>query len=138
MMSTDAYQLDEVNKNLAVGYQREYAEDGTKRFKNNIFLHVIKGGPAGGGYSTVEDLLNFDRALRAHKLLGPGMTDVVLSGKIETGRGSDDKYAYGFEDKLVYGRRFVGHGGGFPGISSQLDMDLTGGYTIVVLSNYDG
>jgi hypothetical protein len=31
----------------------------------------------------------------------------------------------------------VGHGGGFPGISSSLRMYLDLGYTIAVMSNYD-
>jgi hypothetical protein len=66
------------------------------------------------------------------------MTDLVLAGKVEVGRGSDSKYAYGFRDDREYGHRIVGHGGGFPGISARLDMDLTGGYTVAVLSNYDG
>jgi CubicO group peptidase (beta-lactamase class C family) len=140
MVNTDAYELDQDVPNLAVGYTRMGAGGRPSKGPrtNNIFLHVIKGGPAGGGYSTVEDLLNFDRALRSHKLLGPKMTDLVLAGKVEVGRGSDSKYAYGFRDDREYGHRFVGHGGGFPGINARLDMDLTGGYTAVVLSNYDG
>jgi CubicO group peptidase (beta-lactamase class C family) len=69
MMSTDAYELDRVNSNLAVGYQREFAEDGTMGYRNNIFMHVIRGGPAGGGYSTAEDLLRFATALTSGKLV---------------------------------------------------------------------
>ncbi|HEX9919125.1 MAG TPA: serine hydrolase domain-containing protein, partial [Pyrinomonadaceae bacterium] len=63
MTNTDAYELDLVTPNLAVGYQKEFNEDGTTRFRNNVFQHVIRGGPAGGGYSTVGDLLKFDTAL---------------------------------------------------------------------------
>jgi hypothetical protein len=32
----------------------------------------------------------------------------------------------------------VGHAGGFPGISGRLEMYLDLGYTVAVLSNYDG
>ncbi len=35
------------------------------------------------------------------------------------------------------GNRIVGHGGGFPGISSNLDMYLDTGYTVAVMANYD-
>jgi CubicO group peptidase (beta-lactamase class C family) len=139
MADTDAYELDRDVPNLAIGYTR-MGPDG--RFKpgprkNNLFLHVIKGGPAGGGYSTVVDLLRFDRALREHRLLSPKSTETVLAGKVETGRGPDDKYAYGFGDERVHGQRIVGHSGGFPGINSQLDMYLDSGYTVAVMSNYD-
>jgi hypothetical protein len=30
----------------------------------------------------------------------------------------------------------VGHGGGFPGINSQLDIYLDNDYTVAVMSNY--
>ncbi len=105
--------------------------------RNNLYMHVIKGGPAGGGFSTVEDLLRFDRALRGHKLLSSGTTDTVLTGKVELAPGAPEKYAYGFGDKRINGQRVVGHGGGFPGISSELDMYLDLGYTVAVMSNYD-
>jgi hypothetical protein len=47
------------------------------------------------------------------------------------------KYAYGFVDEQVQGTRIIGHGGGFPGINSQLDIYVGKGYTVVVMSNYD-
>ncbi len=62
MTSTDSYELDLVTKNLAVGYEREETAAGP-RYRNNIFQHVIRGGPAGGGYSTVGDLTRFAAAL---------------------------------------------------------------------------
>ncbi|HEX8608298.1 MAG TPA: serine hydrolase domain-containing protein, partial [Pedobacter sp.] len=55
MTNTDAYDLDLVNKNLAIGYEKEYT-DGGIIFRNNI-CEVGAGGPAGGGFSTAEDLL---------------------------------------------------------------------------------
>jgi hypothetical protein len=35
------------------------------------------------------------------------------------------------------GTRIAGHGGGFPGINSDLAMYLDRGYTVAVMSNYD-
>lgn len=43
----------------------------------------------------------------------------------------------GFFDEVIDGKRIVGHGGGFPGINSQLDMYLDNGYTVAIMSNYD-
>lgn len=80
MINTDAYELDYVTPNLAVGYQRENSAAGP-RWRNNIFMHVIKGGPAGGGYSTVEDLLRFDIALRSGKLVNRANVAILTTPK---------------------------------------------------------
>lgn len=132
MLNTDAYELDYVTPNLAVGYQREQTSSGP-RWRNNIFMHVIRGGPAGGGYSTVEDLLRFDVALRSEKLVSKRYVDLLTTPKPEL---QSPAYGYGFG--VFDGGKIVGHSGGFPGISSNLDIYLTSGYTTVVLSNYGG
>jgi hypothetical protein len=45
-------------------------------------MHVVNGGPAGGGFSTVEDLVKFAAALQSHKLLDAKHTELVLTGKV--------------------------------------------------------
>jgi CubicO group peptidase (beta-lactamase class C family) len=132
MTNSDSYDLDRVNTNLAVGYEKEYSNGGT-RFRNNIFEHVIRGGPAGGGYSTVEDLYRFALALQGGKLVGTESVKQLLSAKPEL---NSPGYGYGFQISVAQG--IAGHGGGFPGISSNLDMFLNAGYTAVVLANYGG
>lgn len=133
MVNTDAYQLDQVNPNLAVGYQKEFREDGTPQFRNNIFMHVIRGGPAGGGYSTAEDLVRFAGALESGRLVAPKTFDLMTTAKPEV---SSPRYGYGFEVDPEAG--VVGHGGGFAGISSNLDIFKGTGYVAVVPSNYGG
>ena len=130
MINSDSYELDLVNPNLAVGYEKEFTATGI-RFRNNIFSHVIRGGPAGGGYSTVEDLLRFAVALRGGKLVGDGYVKQLLSPKPEI-----NSPGYGFGFQIDTERQIAGHGGGFSGISSNLDIFLEQGYTAVVLSNY--
>jgi CubicO group peptidase (beta-lactamase class C family) len=129
MRSTDCYDMDDPVPNLAMGYTRV----GTA-LRENTFMHVIRGGPAGGGFSTALDLYHFARALTGGRLLGPEMTEKVLSPKPDL--GSPD-YGYGFSVDEVAGERVVGHSGGFPGISSNLDMFLDSGYVAVVLTNLD-
>jgi CubicO group peptidase (beta-lactamase class C family) len=108
----------------------------TDQLSDNLFVLPMRGGPAGGGYSTAPDLNAFANALLSYKLLSPEMTDLLLEGKVELNEGV--KYAYGFFDRTVRGQRAVGHGGGFPGICSILaiypDLELT----TVVLTNSDG
>ncbi|HYO63524.1 MAG TPA: serine hydrolase domain-containing protein [Pyrinomonadaceae bacterium] len=132
MTNTVSYELDSVNPNLAVGYQKEYSDAGAT-FRNNIFAHVIRGGPAGGGYSTVEDLLRFDVALRSGKLVGPEYVKLLLAPKPEL-NSPEYGYGFGYDADL----NTAGHTGGFLGISSSLDMYLGNGYTAVVMSNYGG
>jgi D-alanyl-D-alanine carboxypeptidase len=91
---------------------------------------------AGGGYSTVVDLLAFAQALISHKLLDANHTDLLTAGKVDSGGGG--KYAYGFEDaKDRDGVRWFGHGGGAPGMNGMLRVYRDSGYVIAVLANLD-
>jgi CubicO group peptidase (beta-lactamase class C family) len=140
MTNSDSYEVDRDPPNLAVGYTNQGPgwQRSPKRDWTNLYLHVVKGGPAGGGYSTVEDLWRFSQALQANKLLGAESTKRVTTGQVPMGPGPEaPKYAYGFVDDQDQGTRIIGHGGGFPGINSQLDIYVAKGYTVVVMSNYD-
>jgi CubicO group peptidase (beta-lactamase class C family) len=132
MTSTDSYELDFVTKNLAVGYEREETPAGP-RYRNNIFQHVIRGGPAGGGYSTVGDLTRFAAALQEGRLVSRESVRLLTTPKPEL---SSPEYGFGFG--ISENGRIVGHSGGFPGINSQLDIYLVDGYTVAVMANYGG
>lgn len=120
------YELDKVNTNLAVGYDKRFTDSGIE-WSNNIFAHVMRGGPQGGGYSTAEDLLKFDQALRSGKLTASATLKLVTSAKPEI---NSPQYGYGFFVNAE--RNTAGHSGGFPGISSNLDMYLASGWTAIV------
>ena len=134
MPGSDSYDIDLVVPNLAIGYSRERTPSGA-RWRANTFEHVIRGGPAGGGYSTARDLLAFAEAMRQGRLVTAATAERLWSAKPEL---QSPEYGYGFgASKDDLGRR-AGHSGGFPGISSGLDIYLDTGWTIVVLSNVDG
>ena len=136
MSDTDAYELDTEVPNRAIGYTTQDAQGNeTGTLADNTPLMPIKGTPAGGGYSTVEDLLNFSNALLGHRLLSPESTELLLAGKVEVREGSH--YAYGFFDSTIGGQRVAGHGGGAPGVCTSMEMYLGSGYTVIVLSNTD-
>ena len=80
---------------------------GGKRI-SNVHTRPARGSAAGGGYSTAEDLLKFVNA--------------AADGKF----GAASEHARG-----------LGIAGGAPGINAALESDLKGGYTVIVLSNYD-
>lgn len=130
MTNTDCYELDKVNTNLAVGYEKQFTDNGIT-WSNNVFAHVMRGGPQGGGYSTVEDLLKFDQALRSGKLINAESLKTVTTPKPEL---NSPEYGYGFFASAT--SPWTGHSGGFIGINSDLRMNLSGGWTLIVMSNY--
>jgi CubicO group peptidase (beta-lactamase class C family) len=139
MNDTDCYEMDRDTENLAIGYTKEGAHPLSPGEKwNNLYLHVVKGGPAGGCFSTVFDLLKFAEGLRGGKLLSERYTSAMTLGKVTPNpEKPDNKYGYGIGERTVGPERIVGHGGGFPGINGQLDIYWSSGYAVAVLSNYD-
>ncbi len=144
MTSSDSFESDAAVPDLAIGYWHALPEDPadltpeemlTPRTDNAEQLR-IKGNPAGGGYSTVEDLLRFDRALQGHRLIGREMTRQVQAGKVETPLEPSIRYAYGFIDDRSGGTRSTVHGGGARGISASLALYVDSGATAAVLANY--
>jgi CubicO group peptidase (beta-lactamase class C family) len=96
----------------------------------------VRGTSAGGGYSTVTDLVAFANAIMEHKLLNAEYTELLITGKVEGGPGGG-KYAYGFSDTTADGVRWIGHGGGAPGMNGDLKFSPESGYIVAVLSNFD-
>ena len=129
MTSTGSEPEDRAVPDRSIGYMR--APEGWK--PNNDTL-PYRGTSAGGGYSTVEDLVKFGIAIEGNKLLDAHYTELLTTGKPGT---PDDSYAYGFGDQKVNGTRCFGHGGGAPGMNGDLKICPAGGYIIAVLANMD-
>jgi CubicO group peptidase (beta-lactamase class C family) len=132
MTATGSAPEDSLVPGRAVGYTRQLVSGA---LVSNAPTLPYRGTPAGGGYSTVGDFARFAAALREHRLLDPAHTTLLLSGKVAVGPGV--QYAYGFMDRVVGGRRFVGHSGGAAGMNGELAFEPNGGYVVVVLSNLD-
>ena len=77
MQDSGFFEADEPTKHLAVGYLPNKNRPG--HWLANTFLHVVKGGPAGGGYATAADLDRFVRALVGGKLLDAKHTRLALT-----------------------------------------------------------
>ncbi|MFL9895888.1 serine hydrolase domain-containing protein [Paraburkholderia sp. RL17-381-BIF-C] len=129
MFDTDCYDIDDPIENLAMGYVP--TSQNRSGWRENIFTHVAKGGPAGGGFSTVRDLHRFAMTLLSDRLISRKTRDLLWRDHIGA------QYGYGFFVSGEGSDLKVGHAGGFPGISADFEIQLNGGFVTVVLSNYD-
>jgi CubicO group peptidase (beta-lactamase class C family) len=132
MTATGTAREDSLVPGRSVGYTWQLVPGA---LASNAPTLPYRGTPAGGGYSTVGDFARFAVAIRERRLLDSAHTTLLLAGKVATGPVA--KYAYGFFDRVVGGRRVVGHSGGAQGMSGDLVFEPNGGYVVVVLSNFD-
>jgi CubicO group peptidase (beta-lactamase class C family) len=121
MTRSDHYASDEPVEGIARGYTRHrderpggHEERAESQRKGGLFeaSRFGRGSPAGGGYSTVGDLLKFANALRAGKLFNLTRAEGMLRGAPS-----------------------FGIAGGSPGVNALFQLD--GEYTLVVLANLD-
>jgi D-alanyl-D-alanine carboxypeptidase len=131
MTATGTAPEDSLVPGRAVGYMRL----ASGALVSNAPTLPYRGTPAGGGYATVGDFARFAVALRERRLLDSTHTALLLTGKVTVGPGF--QYAYGIQDRVVFGRRIIGHGGGAAGMNGELAFEPNGGYVVVVLSNLD-
>jgi len=130
MSDTDSFHRDGPVKNLAIGYTDFTPEGKTgKGYEwSNMYILSPRGTPAGGGYSTVGDILKLDQALRNNKILSQDYTHVIWNGF----RGDPGDPI----NPIILERMWVSVGGA-PGITAIFGISLKDGLTYIVLSNYD-
>lgn len=107
----------------AIGYTK--GPDGLRANTSGL---PWSGTSAGGGYSTVGDLLLFANALESGKLLDHALLEEATSDQTHNG------YGYGF---YVFRDGIYGHGGGAAGINGEMHILPKQGYVVVVLANRD-
>ena len=124
MTSTDSLPETDNVPDRAIGYVR--AGDG---WEPNTDTLPWRGTAAGGGYSTVGDLLRFAQALSSGNLI----STATLA---EATRPHQQGYGYGFaigQDPVTN----YGHSGGAPGMNGDLRIYPELGYVVIGLSNLD-
>jgi CubicO group peptidase (beta-lactamase class C family) len=127
MTSTDSLPESEDVPNRAVGYMKPYPGDD---WVPNTDTLPWRGTAAGGGYSTVGDLMRFAQALSSGTLI----SKATLA---EATRPHQQLYGYGFGVQGEGRLRSYGHGGGAPGMNGELRVFPELGYVVVSLSNLD-
>jgi CubicO group peptidase (beta-lactamase class C family) len=130
MASTGNRPESEVLPRRAVSYTGSGA-----KLKSAEDTHPLNGTAAGGGYSTVGDFNRFVAGLTSHRLLRRATLQQLIDGGVKT---ADGQFAgYDFGETVPDAGRWIGHGGGAPGMSGLLQHFLTSGVTLIVLANRD-
>lgn len=91
-----------------------------------------RGTAAGGGYTTVGDLLKFAQALQAGKLLSPAMLAQATSPQMD-----EHWYGFGFITVGEGPLRRFGHGGDADGMNADFRVFPESGWVLVSLTNID-
>ena len=135
MRNTGYYDRTGTTPNGAVGYFRRQA-DGA--LEDNLGQRELRGGAAGGGYSTAADMVAFLDALAKDQLVKRSTRELFTSGKVD-GPFGPKHYGYGFIER-ARGDTVMAHGhtGGFPGMTTQAFHYPEGGWSLVVLLNRSG
>lgn len=132
MSSTDSLPETDAVAKRATGYMRK---DGT--WVTNANTLPWRGTSAGGGYSTLQDLLRFARALSSGKLIKPALFEQMTSKQAAPERAPNMAYGFGMMiSEGPQGKQF-GHGGGAPGMNGELRVYPKTGTIVVVLANLD-
>ncbi|MDX2149778.1 MAG: serine hydrolase domain-containing protein [Bryobacteraceae bacterium] len=127
MTRTDSLPETEHVEKRSVGYMKR----GGQWLPNTDTL-PFRGTSAGGGYSTVGDLVRFAQALESGKLLSKKMLQEATSP--QGGKAGGPGYGFGFGSEK--GGSY-GHGGGAPGMNGDLKVFPKSGYVVAVLANLD-
>ena len=130
MQQSGSFDLDVPVKNTARNY---WFSVETGQVTENLMFQSVKGGPAGGGYSTVGDLHKFALAMQNGGLLSLELSKVALTAKPEL---NAPNWGYGFSVRNSEGNTIVGHNGSHLGMTARLNMYMDKGYILVVLGNY--
>ena len=127
MINSDTYDRDGPVENMAMGYTNQSMADKDQfRFNwENTYILSPRGTPAGGGYSTVEDMLKYDQALKNNKLIGKDYVNFM-----------NNRFQGSIGDHFTV-KGIVRSAGGAAGVSSLMARDFLKGYLIIVLSNFD-
>ena len=127
MLSTGSEPESDPVARRAVPYTREKG-----RWIREAAMLPWRGTSAGGGYSTVRDLLNFVTALRAGKLIKLSTLEAATIVQ-----NNNKWYGYGFMVAGAGPEHRYGHEGGAPGMNAALSVFPDSGYVVIGLSNFD-
>jgi D-alanyl-D-alanine carboxypeptidase len=112
-----------------------YTRNGTGKWHPATEQPPYRGTSAGGGYSTVGDLLRFANALVQHKLLNVHLTNQATTGQVKNLYGFYDGFGFGVQ--AFNGTQCFGHNGAGTGANADLEICGNSRWTVISLANLD-
>lgn len=110
----------------------------TNRFENIDLLNpTLWNNGDGGLLSSALDLARWDAALCTGRILKKEVLEQMWA-PTRLNSGAESGYAFGWSRGGGRGHHTVGHGGGRPGVSTQITRFLEEGLTVIVLMNGRG
>jgi CubicO group peptidase (beta-lactamase class C family) len=123
-MKSTGYDVSEtIMPKRASGYDRS-----KDKFINTPYLSMTEPYSAGSLYSTVDDMLIWDKAIYSGRPLSPASWDAMFK---DYGHG----YGFGWMIDKQFGHQHIWHGGAINGFISKFDRYPQDKLTIVVFSN---
>jgi D-alanyl-D-alanine carboxypeptidase len=130
MRATGRILPGEETAGVAVGYTG-YEPD----VKPRDCVHASWHTGGGGLHSTARDLLRWDQALAAGRILPPEQLAKFYHPHVQTGRAGR-AYAYGWNRLEVHGRPVIHHNGGTEGFITEFMRFPDDSLLVIVLANY--
>jgi len=115
---------EEIIEDRAKGYY--VGDDG--KLRNASFVHMSVPYSAGALYSTIGDMLIWDKALYGTDLLSEKSLNKIFTPVM-------NDYGYGFMIQDVFDRRLIWHNGGIDGFVSTFNRWVDEKVTVIVLAN---
>lgn len=133
MNDTGVERDKKIIQGLATGYYLN--DDELIRFKYMNMDLTLGGGDI---YSTVEDMLLWDKALYTEDLVSKNTLDLIFTPYANSGEtgSKENDYSYGWFIDKMYGRNRIHHDGGGLGFTTDFHRYVNEEVSIVVLSNY--
>lgn len=129
-MKSSGYDVSEtLIPKRAAGYSRDKDKD-KNQVINSRFIAMTEPYAAGSLYATVDDMLVWDQALYAAKILTPASLQAMFT---DYGHG----YGFGWVIGTQYGHSRVLHAGGINGFITRFDRYPRDKLTVLVFSNED-
>lgn len=91
MSDSGYFEMDRIPERTALGYLK----DSEGNWKTNIYSIPVKGGPDGGAFVTVGDMVKFWQSLTNYQLLSEKITQTLLKPRVVVDEEDNIYYGYG-------------------------------------------